>query len=69
MPRTSYRLQVVIVANWEAILRKLADENRLSPEDLLLRCTTEDGQINPGGWGLWQKSFRFVFFCDKVSGL
>jgi hypothetical protein len=64
----SYSLEVIVAPNWEAILAKLGKEHTLSEHELLSRFKSQDGTINPGGWGLWGRSFRFVLFQDQVSG-
>lgn len=33
------------------------------------KCRSKDGNINPGGWGLWFRSFRFLVFHDELTDL
>lgn len=64
----SYRLDVTILPNWDTILEKLASDNKISRDDLLEKMKGDNG-INPGGWGLYYRGFRFVYFKDNISGM
>jgi hypothetical protein len=65
--QTSYVLQAVVEPNWDAILDRLAQEDGGTAEQLIEKCRNAAGEINPGGWGLWQQAFRFVIFSDLTS--
>ena len=67
-PKPSYRLNVTVLPNWDAILEKLTVDNKISRDDLLDKMKKSD-QINPGGWGLCYQGFRFVYFKDNISGM
>lgn len=67
--QSSYELQAVVEPNWHAILAKLAEEEGVAGDELLEKCRSKDGSLNPAGWGLWHRSFRFVVFHDEFSDL
>jgi hypothetical protein len=66
--KQSYKLDVMILPNWDNILDRLAMDNKKS-RDELLEMMKGNGELNPSGWGLCYKGFRFVMFKDNVSGV
>lgn len=71
----SYRIELVLMPQWEEILKKLADQNKQKPEEFIDEIF-KDGKLNlndeyekNAGLLNYEKWFRFFIFQDGVSGM
>ncbi|HAL44606.1 MAG: hypothetical protein A2Y12_18150 [Planctomycetes bacterium GWF2_42_9] len=68
----SYRINLVLMPQWEEILKKLASQNNQTPEEFIkeifsdekLNLNNEDKSKN-----LFGKFFSFVIFQDEITGM
>ena len=69
----SYRIELVLMPQWEEILKKLADQNKQKPKEFIDEIF-KDEKLNLNdeyekNAGLFNKWFRFFIFQDGVSGM
>lgn len=61
----SYRIKLVLMPQWEEILKKLASQNNQHPDEFIKEIFNDD-TVDKGLFGKW---FRFVIFQDEISGI